>query len=677
MLPLIFLLSTVLLVAPVQPKPIHNLNEPHLKAAKRIGFLEDAFERLHLTELSEILDGGIHHPLNISRIKERQGSQVETILHIPLAELQLKLSLKHPEQILHENAKIVVSNGEEEQHFIVEPRNCYLVGRIDGYSGSASLSYCNGLRGSVVLGDTEYSLEPVDDGARHIVGEHRKQDKHSFVDKVNEAYAFEDDKRVVTVEMALYNDAEMTKMLDAKGFDTLHKKIDYIVSKFNGVQYEYTKIKQLRHKVVFQIKKMEFWTKNPSWFLVSNKLNSMLSSLCKWNADKEPFDLVYLITGHRPIYPIGLAFVGGACRPKSRCGVSMGTAWGRYVAIAHEIGHILGMPHDANTPCSSYPSVHKGLMGGKGTDFSNCSAERFEKKILSKSGHCLFVQNIPDDKVPKELKGLVLKGLPEVINVTHHEYCEKNAGIGFRYREKENLKYSCNSGYYCVKLKEGPGFGLITRESAQGIVGTYCAPGKVCLKKQCLTYKLMHLTKPWIVRAGGWGNWSSYTKCSRTCGTGVQFSFRDCNNPKPIQSKYCDGSEYKAKLCNEQPCPSDPSSYDAIRKTRAGETCKRLINDGSLNATIYKPTGRAYGGKGYNDDCDVHCDNSKHRNSRNAILPDGTPCKHPDPEFNVAGAANLKLHCFRGKCQVFGCDSRFPAQHHGNDPLCSVPVSLK
>lgn len=31
---------------------------------------------------------------------------------------------------------------------------------------------------------------------------------------------------------------------------------------------------------------------------------------------------------------------------------------------------------------------------------------------------------------------------------------------------------------------------------------------------------------------GGWGQWSTWSHCSKTCGTGVQSAERECNNPK-------------------------------------------------------------------------------------------------------------------------------------------------
>ncbi|GAB1611015.1 hypothetical protein Ahia01_001388400 [Argonauta hians] len=580
-------------------KPIHNLTENHKEVASKIGFLDDTFKQLHLAKLSEILDDG-HYPLNISRIKARQGSQEKTILHIPLGDLNIVVSLKHSEPVLYENAPIVVTDGVEDKYFSTEARHCYLVGEIPDQKGRVVFSYCNGLRGSLLLNDVEYSVEPVDGEERHLVGELRERQKQSFIDEENEL-ELEEDKlhSVVTIETGLYCDEDYTRRLEAKGADTLQKKIDFVVSKFTGVQYEYSKFKQLKHKVIIQLKKIVFWTKNPSWYNVTNKLNSILKPFCRWNMDKEPFDIAYVLTGHQPMSPIGLAYVGGVCNPKIRCGVSVGINWGKYVAIAHEMGHVLGMPHDGNTDCGSYPKEHRGLMGGKGTDFSNCSVARFEKKLF----------------------------------------------------------------FNCVNLKEGPGFGIIRSQATKRVTGMYCAPGKVCIKKDCVSYTKMQLNKPWIVRAGGWGPWSSYSKCTRECGTGVEVATRKCNNPAPIQSHYCNGTEYKARLCNEQPCPTDPTTYKTIRKARADETCSRLIKDGTLDPKIYKPEGRMMTGSDYDDDCDVHCTNSAKKRSRDAILPDGTPCSSPDPDFVPEKTSKLKSYCLRGRCQVFGRDSRFPAKH--------------
>lgn len=33
---------------------------------------------------------------------------------------------------------------------------------------------------------------------------------------------------------------------------------------------------------------------------------------------------------------------------------------------------------------------------------------------------------------------------------------------------------------------------------------------------------------------GGWGPWKDYSQCSRTCGGGVSFTERHCDNPRQV-----------------------------------------------------------------------------------------------------------------------------------------------
>lgn len=41
---------------------------------------------------------------------------------------------------------------------------------------------------------------------------------------------------------------------------------------------------------------------------------------------------------------------------------------------------------------------------------------------------------------------------------------------------------------------------------------------------------------------GGWGEWSSWSECSRTCGSGVSIMKRECDHPTPTAGgKFCIG----------------------------------------------------------------------------------------------------------------------------------------
>ncbi|CAG2249589.1 THBS1 [Mytilus edulis] len=50
---------------------------------------------------------------------------------------------------------------------------------------------------------------------------------------------------------------------------------------------------------------------------------------------------------------------------------------------------------------------------------------------------------------------------------------------------------------------------------------------------------------------GNWGPWSIFGPCSVTCGTGLNYRSRICNDPAPsLNGKPCDGEETSSQICN-------------------------------------------------------------------------------------------------------------------------------
>ncbi|MBN3320005.1 ATS5 metalloproteinase, partial [Atractosteus spatula] len=50
---------------------------------------------------------------------------------------------------------------------------------------------------------------------------------------------------------------------------------------------------------------------------------------------------------------------------------------------------------------------------------------------------------------------------------------------------------------------------------------------------------------------GGWSSWGPWGQCSQTCGGGVQFAHRQCNNPSPRNNgRYCTGKRAVYRSCN-------------------------------------------------------------------------------------------------------------------------------
>ncbi|TRY56837.1 hypothetical protein DNTS_004106, partial [Danionella cerebrum] len=63
-----------------------------------------------------------------------------------------------------------------------------------------------------------------------------------------------------------------------------------------------------------------------------------------------------------------------------------------------------------------------------------------------------------------------------------------------------------------------------------------------------------------------WGEWSSWSTCSRTCGGGVRSQERHClqqrlMSTQNINSSFCTGPSKQYQLCTNQPCPSSRISF--------------------------------------------------------------------------------------------------------------------
>ena len=68
---------------------------------------------------------------------------------------------------------------------------------------------------------------------------------------------------------------------------------------------------------------------------------------------------------------------------------------------------------------------------------------------------------------------------------------------------------------------------------------------------------LMFCISPVLVD-GGWGEWSGWSVCSKSCGGGVTSRFRVCDNPPPNdKGKPCNGTSNEEKSCNRHSCPGE------------------------------------------------------------------------------------------------------------------------
>lgn len=98
--------------------------------------------------------------------------------------------------------------------------------------------------------------------------------------------------------------------------------------------------------------------------------------------------------------------------------------------------------------------------------------------------------------------------------------------------------------------------------------GTHCGKHKWCQEKKCVPIE--DLPSP---VDGGWGNWSEYSECTRTCGAGVSVQKRYCDHPQPAHGgSFCVGERMRYKICNIEPCLFDEPTFRA-------EQCSKYDNE--------------------------------------------------------------------------------------------------
>ena len=95
---------------------------------------------------------------------------------------------------------------------------------------------------------------------------------------------------------------------------------------------------------------------------------------------------------------------------------------------------------------------------------------------------------------------------------------------------------------------------------------TFCRRSNLTKKveggNEAKCYRMAYRIICLIAVDGGWGEWSDWlTECSRTCGGGVQYRFRQCNSPSPSDGgKDCPKNPTgptESRACNTDPCKSD------------------------------------------------------------------------------------------------------------------------
>ncbi|KAK2542741.1 Adamts2 [Columba guinea] len=323
----------------------------------------------------------------------------------------------------------------------------------------------------------------------------------------------------------------------------------------------------------------------------------------------------------------GYAPVTGMCHPVRSCTLNHEDGFSSAFVVAHETGHVLGMEHDGQgNRCGDevrLGSIMAPLVQAAFHRFhwSRCSQQELNRYLHSYD--CLR-----DD--PFEHDWPSLPQLPG-IHYSMNEQCRFDFGLGYMmctaFRTFDPCKQLwCShpeNPYFC-KTKKGP-----------PLDGTMCAPGKHCFKGHCIW-----LTPDILKQDGHWGAWSKFGSCSRTCGTGVKYRTRQCDNPHPANGgRTCVGPSYEFQLCNTQDCPKD---FEDFRE----EQCRQW--DPYFEYQNTKHHWLPYEHVDAKERCHLYCESKETGDVvyMKRMVHDGTRCSYKDA-YSI---------CVRGDCLKVGCD---------------------
>ncbi|XP_069508763.1 A disintegrin and metalloproteinase with thrombospondin motifs 2 isoform X2 [Ambystoma mexicanum] len=578
-------------------------------------------------------------------------------------ELHLRLRL---------NARLVAPGArvewrDEENATRSEPLDghCLYVGGItDLPNASVAISNCDGLAGMIRTDKDEFFIEPLEKEKQeeverriHVVyrrsairassvGDNtEEQDKKPKLDLMGSAlgtmdaqmkgsrrrsrrHASDDD---YNIEVLLGVDDSVVQF---HGKEHVQKYLLTLMNIVNEIYHDESLGAHINVVLVRII--MLSYGKSTSLIEVGNPSQS-LENVCRWaylqqkpeTGHAEYHDHAIFLTRQEfgPSGMQGYAPVTGMCHPVRSCTLNHEDGFSSAFVVAHETGHVLGMEHDGQgNRCGDevrMGSIMAPLVQAAFHRFhwSRCSQQELNRYLHSYD--CLR-----DD--PFEHDWPSLPQLPG-IHYSMNEQCRFDFGLGYMmctaFRTFDPCKQLwCShpdNPYFC-KTKKGP-----------PLDGTMCSPGKHCFKGHCIW-----LTPDILKQDGNWGAWSKFGSCSRTCGAGVKYRTRNCDNPHPANGgRSCVGLSYEFQLCNIEDCLT---GFDDFRE----EQCKQW--DPHFEYQNTKHQWLPYEHPTEKERCHLYCQSKETGDVvyMKRLAHDGTLCSYKD-SYSV---------CVRGDCLKVGCD---------------------
>uniref|UniRef100_A0A8C7VAY6 ADAM metallopeptidase with thrombospondin type 1 motif 2 n=1 Tax=Oncorhynchus mykiss TaxID=8022 RepID=A0A8C7VAY6_ONCMY len=558
---------------------------------------------------------------------------------------EFHLRLRHNARLVAPGAKMEWHDDDDSNGTATrsEPLqgDCLYVGDVTDTPGTTvAISNCDGLAGMIRMEEEEFFIEPVEKG-NGVMGEEEggggRQHivyRSSSVKKMpvsGPAAGYHSRERAYNIEVLLGVDDSVVQF---HGKEHVQKYLLTLMNIVNEIYHDPSLGARINVVLVRII--MLGYGKSMSLIELGNPSQS-LENVCRWaflqqkqeTGDAEYHDHAIFLTRQEfgPTGMQGYAPVTGMCQPVRSCTLNHEDGFSSAFVVAHETGHVLGMEHDGQgNRCGD--EVH---MGSIMAPLVQAAFHRFHWSRCSQQELGRYLQSydcLRDD--PYEHNWPSLPRLPG-LHYSMNEQCRFDFGVGYvmctAYRTFDPCKQLwCShpdNPFFC-KTKKGP-----------PIDGTMCGDGKHCFKGHCIW-----LTNDMIKQDGGWGVWSQFGSCTRTCGGGVQFRTRECDNPRPANGgRTCLGANRQFQLCNSQECEE---LYSDFRE----EQCRRLDTEFEFHNN--KHHWLPYEHTDPKQRCHLHCQSKETRDKSNMqrLVQDGTLCSYRDP-YSV---------CVHGDCEKVGCD---------------------
>ncbi|XP_057396903.1 A disintegrin and metalloproteinase with thrombospondin motifs 12 isoform X1 [Balaenoptera acutorostrata] len=629
------------------------------------------------------LSYGLHHPVTSSRRKrDLDGPEDRVYYRISHEEKDLFFNLTVNQGLLSKS-HIVERRYGNLSHVKMEASSgppCHLRGTVLQQGtrvGTAALSACHGLTGFFHLPHGDFFIEPVKnhplaEGVYHPHVMYRRQ--RPGVPEMKEPTCGLKDSLSTSQKQELQREkwersklpgrslsrrsiskerwvetlvVADTKMIEYHGSENVESYILTIMNMVTGL-FHNPSIGNAIHIVVVRLILLE---EEEQGLKIVHHAEKTLSSFCKWQKSINPksdlnpahHDVAVLLTRkdicagvNRPCETLGLSHLSGMCQPHRSCNINEDSGLPLAFTIAHELGHSFGIQHDGKEndcePVGRHPSIMSRQLQYNPTPltWSKCSKEYITRFLDRGWGFCL-----DDNPKKKGLKSNVIA--PGVIYNVHHQ-CQLQYGPNATFcQEVENV---CQTLWCSVK-----GFCRSKLDAAAD--GTRCGEKKWCMAGKCITVG----KKPERI-PGGWGRWSPWSHCSRTCGAGAQSAERLCNNPEPkFGGKYCTGERKRYRLCNVHPCRPDTPTFRQMQCSEFDTVPYK--NEFYHWFPVFNPARP----------CELYCRPIDGQFSEKMLdaVTDGTPC------FEGGNSRNV---CINGICKMVGCD--YEIDSNATEDRCGV-----